>query len=175
MYWRERSFFTTVSLRLEDTETRFSNTEALLLKQIWWFLMRTQKHKTQKFFPSSFLDQWGLCLNNTNICLKTSCKKCTWYKLQNKYLSCTKEGMCLYHIEPNRAPKRAPVNVCLRHSLKLNADLADTPLQKSLWQFCKYCWPNLNYGKIYIFKSNTVSMLKLTFFGNKLENAFSRP
>ena len=44
------------------------------------------------------------------------------------------------------------------HSLRLNADVADTALQKSLRQFCKYCWPNLNDGKIYIFISNTFSM-----------------
>ena len=52
----------------------------------------------------------------------------------------------------------------LRHSLRLNADLADTALEKSLRQFCKYCWPNQNYGKNYIFISNTFLILKLTFF-----------
>ena len=51
----------------------------------------------------------------------------------------------------------------LRHSLRLNADVADTALQKSLRQFSKFCWPNLNYGKIYIFISNTFTMLKFTF------------
>ena len=35
---------------------------------------------------------------------------------------------------------------------------------KSLRQFGKYCWLNLNYGKIYIFISNIFLMLKLTFF-----------
>ena len=28
-----------------------------------------------------------------------------------------------------------------------HAHVADTALQKSLRQFCKYCWPNLNYEK----------------------------
>ena len=46
----------------------------------------------------------------------------------------------------------------LRHSLRLNANVADTASQKSLRQFCKYCWQNLNHGKIYIFISNTFSM-----------------
>ena len=35
----------------------------------------------------------------------------------------------------------------VRHNLRLNADVADTALQKSLRQFCKYCWQNLNYGR----------------------------
>ena len=56
--------------------------------------------------------------------------------------------------------------------MRLNADVADTALQESLRQFCKDCQPNLNYGKIYIFISNTFSTLKLTFFlAKKLENA----
>ena len=63
----------------------------------------------------------------------------------------------------------------LNHSSRLNADVADTALQKSLSQFCKYWWQNLNYGKIYIFISNIFSMLKFTFFAKKLENALSRP
>ena len=48
--------------------------------------------------------------------------------------------------------------ICVWHSLRLNADVADKSSQKSLRQFCKYCWWNLNYGKIYIFISNTFSM-----------------
>ena len=50
------------------------------------------------------------------------------------------------------------------HSLRLNADVADTASQKSLRHICKYCWLNLNDGKIYIFIHNTFSMLKFTFF-----------
>ena len=65
--------------------------------------------------------------------------------------------------------------VHILHSLRLNADLADTALQKSLGQFCKYCWSNLNSGKIYFFISNTFSMFKFTCFAKKLENALSRP
>ena len=53
--------------------------------------------------------------------------------------------------------------------------MADTALQKSLRQFSKYWWPNQNYGKMYIFKSNTFSMLKITFFVEKLENAHRGP
>ena len=49
------------------------------------------------------------------------------------------------------------------HSLRLNADVAHTASQKSLRQFFKYGWPNLNYGKIYIFISNTFAMLKFNF------------
>ena len=55
-------------------------------------------------------------------------------------------------------------HIDIRHSLRLNADVADTLLQKSSRQFCKYCWPNLNYGKNYICISNTFSMLKFNFF-----------
>ena len=67
-------------------------------------------------------------------------------------------------------------NTYLGHSLRLNADVADTVSQNSLRKFGKYCWPNLNYGKIYIFISNTFLMLKFTFFfAKKLENALSRP
>ena len=46
----------------------------------------------------------------------------------------------------------------------LNADVVNTASQKSSRQFRKYCWPNLNYGKINIFISNTFSMLKFPFF-----------
>ena len=52
----------------------------------------------------------------------------------------------------------------LGHSLRSNADVADSALQKSLRQFCKYFWPNLNHGKINIFIINTFSMLKFIFF-----------
>ena len=55
-------------------------------------------------------------------------------------------------------------NSTLRQNLRLNADSADTASQKSLRQFGKYCWQNLNYAKNYIFKSNTFSILKFTFF-----------
>ena len=52
----------------------------------------------------------------------------------------------------------------LWHSLRLNADVADTASQKSLRQFCKYCWPQLNYEKNYIFISYKFLMLKLNYF-----------
>ena len=52
--------------------------------------------------------------------------------------------------------------------LRLNADLADTAIQKSLRQFGNYCWPKLKYAKIYILISNTFSMLKLTRFCKKV-------
>ena len=44
---------------------------------------------------------------------------------------------------------------------------------KRLRQFSKYCWPNLNNGKIYIFVSNTFSMIKFTF-GKKWKNALRK-
>ena len=56
------------------------------------------------------------------------------------------------------------IKFVIRHSLRLNADVADTALQKSFRQFCKYCQPNLNYEKNYIFINNTFSMLKFTSF-----------
>ena len=46
--------------------------------------------------------------------------------------------------------------IFIRHSLRLNTDVADTELQKSLGQFFKYWWPNLNYMNICIFISNTL-------------------
>ena len=62
------------------------------------------------------------------------------------------------------------MNNFIWHSLRLNADVADTAWQKSLRRFCKYCGQNLNYGRIYSFISNT-----FTVFAKKWENALSRP
>ena len=68
------------------------------------------------------------------------------------------------------------LDVAVGHSLRLNADVADTASQKSLRQLCKHCWPNLNYGKIYIcFLINTFLMLKFTTFAKMWENDLSRP
>ena len=53
--------------------------------------------------------------------------------------------------QKTRANNGENVNQNIRHSFKLNTDVADTELQKSSRHFCKYCWPNLNYRKIYIF------------------------
>ena len=72
-------------------------------------------------------------------------------------------------------PRPSTDLIDIGHSLRVNADFADTPLKKSLRQFCKYCWPNLNYGKIYIFISNTFFMLSSLFSANKFENALSCP
>ena len=87
-----------------------------------------------------------------------------------RWISCLVHESYLYHTV--RSFKYSQIfrwniqtlTVAKWHSLRLNADLADTPLQKSLRQFFKYCWQNLNYGKNYIFISNTFSMLKFIFF-----------
>ena len=70
------------------------------------------------------------------------------------------------HLSGPRPKKRALMQFLpsLGHSLRLNADVVDTASQKSLRQFCKYCWTNLNYGKIHIFISNTFSFSKFIFF-----------
>ena len=65
------------------------------------------------------LDQWGLCLANPNVCLKTLYKTCACLTLHNRYLSyemtlCfTKQGICIYKTEPNRASNKALVYVFL--------------------------------------------------------------
>ena len=54
------------------------------------------------------------------------------------------------------------------HSLRLNADVADTALLKSLLQFSKYWWPNLYYGKNYIFRPYIFNVKIHFFFGWKV-------
>ena len=51
----------------------------------------------------------------------------------------------------------------LRHSLRLNAEVADTASQKSFWPFCKFWCQNLNYRNIVIFIGHMFLMEKSTF------------
>ena len=56
--------------------------------------------------------------------------------------------------------QRSPIYyIHLWHSLRMNA-----ALQKSLLQFCKYWWPNLNYGKKYIFLQAILFQCKNSLF-----------
>ena len=49
------------------------------------------------------------------------------------------------------------------HSMRLNAEVADTASQKSFWPFCKFWCQNLNYRKIYIFIGHMFFKEKSTF------------
>ena len=83
----------------ENTKTDFEmfQTDICFLKHL--FLSFTG---WQNQFYLDFLDQWGLCLANTNICLKTLYKLCACLTLHNIYLS--------YNTEPLYYQNKASVS-----------------------------------------------------------------
>ena len=53
------------------------------------------------------------------------------------------------------------------HSLRLNAEVADTAYQQSFWPFCKFWCPNLNYRNITIFIGHLFFMKSQLFPAEK--------